>query len=121
MNSFQDRNQQDPLFSRASSNARASVVNRTHRIIRAQALSMQEQRQKKRSLWAPIAIVSTLLVVCCYAMWSILDAYDITPNGVPDASDQLLILVLWSLPVTLAILGAVWFKRERANNGEAQQ
>jgi hypothetical protein len=108
--------QLDPRFA----NARASVVNRTHRVIRAEALTMQEQKQKKRSLWAPIAIVSALLLVCCYAMWSILGAYDITPNGVPDASDQLLILLLWSLPVTLLILGAVWFKRGRgrSNNGE---
>jgi hypothetical protein len=102
-------------------NARATVVNRVHRIVRAEALTMQEQKAKKRSLWVPVAIVSTLLIVCCYAMWAMLDGYDLTPNGVPDASDQLLILVLWSMPVTCVALGAMWFKRGRNRSNEVSR
>ena len=32
----------------------------------------------------------------------------------PDASDQLMILLLWSLPVTALLLGLVWLRRQRS-------
>jgi hypothetical protein len=96
--------------------ARGVVVNRTHRVVRAQALTMREQKSKSRSLWVPLAISSILVVAICYAIWGMLDGYDLTPNGIPDASDQLMILLLWSLPVTAAILGMVWFKRARTRS-----
>jgi hypothetical protein len=99
--------------------ARAQVVNRTHRVVREQALSMREHRSRKRSLWAPIIICSCLLLIICYAVWGMMDGYDITPTGIPDASDQLMILMLWSLPVTAVLLGLVWFRRPRSrSNGE---
>jgi len=104
--------------------ARASVVNRTHRVVRDQALAMRERRQQSRDLFAPLAICSVLLLVICYAIWGVMDGYDLTPNGVPDASDQLSILLLWSLPVTALVLGLAWFKRGRNRSGggnEAQQ
>ncbi len=103
--------------------ARGVVVNRTHRVVREQALNLQEQRKKTRSLWAPVTISSMLLIAICYAIWGMLDGYDLTPNGVPDASDQLMILLLWSLPVTAVLLGLVWFRRGRGrfgSDGEAQ-
>lgn len=98
--------------------ARAQVVNRTHRVVRAQALDMREQRKRSRSLWAPLLICSSLLMVICYAAWGMLDGYDLVPTSIPDASDQMLILMLWSLPVTAFVLGFVWIRRERnrANN-----
>jgi hypothetical protein len=104
--------------------ARAGVVNRTHRVVREQALNLQEQKSKSRSLWIPLAIFSILLPMICYAIWGMLDGYDLTPNGIPDASDQLMILLLWSLPVTAVLLGLVWIKRGRSrvgSNHEAQQ
>jgi hypothetical protein len=101
-------------------NARASIVNRTHRIIRAEALTIREQKQKKRGLWAPLAICSVLLLVVCYAIWFMLDGYDLTPNGVPDASDQMMLLLLWSLPVTSVLLGVVWFKRRGFGSGDGE-
>jgi hypothetical protein len=101
--------------------ARSVVVNRTHRVVREQALTMREQKSKSRSLWVPLGISSILMVMICYAIWGMLDGYDLTPNGIPDASDQLMVLLLWSLPVTLAILGMVWFKRTRTrSDSEAQ-
>jgi hypothetical protein len=96
--------------------ARSVVVNRTHRVVREQALTMREQKSKSRSLWVPLTISSILMVMICYAIWGMLDGYDLTPNGIPDASDQLMILLLWSLPVTAAILGMVWFKRARTSS-----
>jgi hypothetical protein len=101
--------------------ARASVVNRAHRVIRAQALMMREEKQKKQSLWVPVVIFSTLMLLMCYAIWFTLDGYDLTPNGVPDASDQMMIFLLWCLPVTAVLLVTVWFKRGRGrlgHNGE---
>ena len=101
--------------------ARGVVVNRTHRVVREQALNMQEQRSKSRSLWVPLAISSILMIVICYAIWGMMDGYDLTPNGIPDASDQLMVLLAWSLPVTAAVLGLVWLKRARGrSDNEAQ-
>ena len=98
--------------------ARAQVVNRTHRIVREQALSMREQQSKRRSLWAPVLICSSLMFIICYSIWSIMDGYDLTPTGIPDSSDQMMILVLWLVPVTAFVLALVWVKRgrNRANN-----
>ena len=103
--------------------ARAGMVNRTHRVVREQALTMQEQKRKSRSLWVPLMIFSFLMLVICYAIWGVLDGYDLTPNGIPDASDQMMILLLWSLPVTAVLLGLVWIKRgrNRVGSNEAQQ
>ncbi len=92
--------------------ARATVVNRTHRVIREQALTMRAQRNRSRSLWAPLGICSVLLVVVCYAVWTILAGYDLTPTSIPDASDQMLFfLLLWSVPIAAVGLGIIWFRR----------
>lgn len=98
--------------------ARAQVVNRTHRVVREQALSMREHQSRKRSLWAPVLICSSLLLIICYAVWGMMDGYDVTPTGIPDSSDQMMVLMLWSLPVTAVVLGLVWVRRgrNRANN-----
>ena len=101
--------------------ARGRVVNRTHRVVREQALTMREQRSKSRSLWVPLTISSILVVAICYAIWGVLDGYDLTPNGIPDASDQLMVLLAWSLPVTAAVLGMVWFKRARGRSDHEAQ
>jgi hypothetical protein len=101
--------------------ARGRIVNRTHRVVREQALSMREQRSKSRSLWVPVTISSILLVTICYAIWGVLDGYDLTPNGIPDASDQLMVLLAWSLPLTAAVLGLVWLKRARGRSDHEAQ
>jgi len=97
--------------------ARASVVNRTHRVLREQALSMREQKSRTRSLWLPLAICSLLLAVVCYAVWGMMADYYVdyfrAPTGVPDASSQLAIFMLWSLPVSAVLLGMLWMRRTR--------
>jgi len=127
MNSFhRDENEAEvarELRGGMMAGARAGVVNRVHRVVREQALAMREQKSKSRSLWVPLGIFSVLLPVICYAIWGMLDGYDLTPNGIPDASDQLMILLLWSVPVTVVLLGVVWIKRGRnrvGSNNEAQ-
>jgi hypothetical protein len=106
--SFDNRFSQD-----GGSAARASVVNRTHRVVRERAKTMAAQRSLVRSLWIPLAVCSSLLVIICSAVWSILDGYEVTPSGVPDASNQFLVLCLWFLPVSMALLAVVLFQRAR--------
>jgi hypothetical protein len=96
-----------------STAARASVVNRTHRVVRERAKAIAAQRSLARSLWIPMAVCSALLVIICTAVWSALEAYDVTPGGVPDASNQFLVLCLWFLPVSMALLAVVLFQRAR--------
>jgi hypothetical protein len=102
--------------------ARASVVNRTHRVVRERAKTLAARRSRFRSLWIPLAVCSALLTIICTAVWSALDAYDVTPSGVPDASNQFLVLCLWFLPVSMALLAVVLFQRARKREaGEAAQ
>ena len=100
-------------LSDANTPARASVVNRTHRVVRERAKTMAARRSRVRSLWIPLAVCSSLLVIICTAVWSALDAYDVTPSGMPDASNQFLVLCLWFLPVSMAMLAVVLFQRAR--------
>ncbi|WP_353069639.1 hypothetical protein RBB75_04140 [Tunturibacter empetritectus] len=93
--------------------ARASVVNRTHRVVRERAKALAARRNRIRSLWIPLAICSSLFVIIYTAVWSALDAYDVTPTGVPDASNQFLVLCLWFFPVSMALLALVLFHRAR--------
>jgi hypothetical protein len=95
--------------------ARASVVNRTHRVIREQATSMREQRKTQRNLWLPLTVCSAVLMVATYGMWRVLDADDVTPSGIPDASGQMMVLLMWILPVTAALICWVFLRRNRAN------
>jgi hypothetical protein len=97
----------------ANTPARASVVNRTHRVVRERAKTMAARRSRVRSLWIPMAVCSSLLVIICTAVWSALDGYDVTPSGMPDASNQFLVLCLWFLPVSMALLAVVLFQRAR--------
>jgi hypothetical protein len=101
------------LAQSSSAAARASVVNRTHRVVRERAKTMAARRSRVRSLWIPMLVCSSLLVIICTAVWSALDGYDVTPSGVPDASNQFLVLCLWFLPVSMALLAVVLFQRAR--------
>ena len=99
-----------------STAARSSVVNRTHRVVRAQAVTLREQRSRSRSLWVPVALCSTLLIVVCYAVWSMLDGYD-SAEGIVDASDQLFIFLLWLLPASALLFSYIWSQRSRKDAG----
>lgn len=100
-------------FGDQSMAARAVVVNRTHRVVRERAKTMAARRSRARSLWIPLAVCSSLLVIICTAVWTALDSYDATPGGVLDASNQFLVLCLWFLPVSMALLALVMFQRTR--------
>jgi hypothetical protein len=100
-------------FANLDTSARASVVNRTHRVVRERAKSLAARRSRVRSLWIPLGVCSSLLVIICTAVWSALDGYDVNPTGVPDASNQFLVLCLWFFPVSMALLAVVLFRRAR--------
>ena len=95
----------------SSGGVRSSVVNRTHRVVRERAKMLAIRRSRIRSLWIPLAICSSLFVIICTAVWSVLNAYDLTQSGLPDASNQFLILCLWFFPVSMALLALVLFRR----------
>lgn len=97
--------------------ARASTVNRTHRVVRERAKKMQAHRSRVRSLWIPLTVCSALLLMICSAVWTVLDGYELTQIGIPDSSDQFLVLLLWFLPVSMALLVTVLFRRMRRRSG----
>ncbi len=114
------------LFARAelgslSAAARASVVNRTHRVVRERAQTMAARRNRVRSLWIPVAVCSALLAIFSSSIWSLLGQYsDVVADeigtataGIPDSSNQFLVLLLWFLPVSLTMLALVMFRRVR--------
>lgn len=101
--------------------ASASMVNRTHRVIRERARSMQARRSTVRSLWIPLAVSGGLLLVIVSAVWSVLDQYEMAELGLQDLS-QHLVFMMWCLPLSAAILGVVLFRRTgaRTDNGGAR-
>ena len=105
-------------LSEMNATARASAVNRTHRVVRERAQSIAARRSRIRSLWIPLAVCSSMLIILCTAVWNLLDQYDVTPTGLPDASNQFLVLGLWFFPVSIALLALVLFHRARKRADE---
>lgn len=91
--------------------AHATLVNRTHRVVRERASQMSSRRSRVRSLVAPLAVSASMLAILISAVWMVLDAYDLNPAGVADSSYRFLVLAFWFLPVTGILLGMVWFTR----------
>ncbi len=107
--------------------ARAGVVNRTHRVVRQRAKVLKERLSHVRSLMVPLVICSALLILTVAAVWSGLfesseaaeAVQDVTSLAASDATDHFLVVLLWFVPVTLAVLGTVWFTRFQGDrNGE---
>ena len=105
--------------------ARACVVNRTHRVVRERATVIQAQRSRARSLMAPLAICSVLLILTCFAIWTGLYQYqaaeaaqtDVAALATADTTNHFVVVLLWFVPVTIAVLAAVWYLRRR-NGGD---
>ncbi len=101
-----------PPFNAAAS---AAIVNRTHRVVRERAKTIEARKKTFRSLWIPLTISGGLLVVLVCAIWSILDQYDLSPTGLPDANQQMLVLMIWCLPISAVLLAVLWIRR--SSNG----
>jgi hypothetical protein len=110
-NPLSNRNGAEPIIRHTP--PRGPVVNRTRRVVRERAVVMAARRSHIRSLWVPIAVFSALLVIICTAVWNGLDQYDVTQNGILDASNQFLVLLLWFFPLSIALIAVVLFRRGR--------
>jgi hypothetical protein len=109
--------------------ARAGVVNRTHRVVRERAKMMQARRSRDRSLMAPLVVCSVLLILIGLTVWTGLYQYpaeaaeavqaDVAALAASDANNQFLVVLLWFIPVSMAVLATVLYRRTRgnANNG----
>ena len=97
--------------------ASATLVNRTHRVVREQAKLKSDRRQKFRSLFIPLAVSSALVIILATGVWTALAQNELSPTGIPDASDQMLVFLLWFFPVSAAALAMVWFQRSRPSSG----
>lgn len=100
-----------------SATAHASLVNRTHRVIRERAETLKVSRNRARSLWIPMTVCAALTVIIATAVWSLLDQYEITPTGIPDASSQMLVFLLLFFPLSAALLVMIWYRRARLVSG----
>ena len=98
--------------------ARARLVNRTHRVVRERAQTLQSRRSRVRSLWIPMVVCAVLLLASSVAVWTMLDQYELAPTGIPDASAQMMVMLLWFLPVSAALLAMVWFRKTRSQSGD---
>lgn len=99
--------------------AGAAMVNRTRRVVRERARTLQVRKRRMRSLYIPLAVSAGLLATVVFAIWSVLLGYDNTYTGLPDSSQQIMVLLMWCLPVSAALLGVVWMRRapSRFDNG----
>jgi heme/copper-type cytochrome/quinol oxidase subunit 2 len=103
--------------------ARAGVVNRTHRVVRQRAKAMRERRDHVRSLMVPLILCSAMLILVIVAVWSGLYQYEAAEAAeamqadvaVLDASNHFLVVLLWFVPVSMALLAAVWLRRARGS------
>jgi hypothetical protein len=102
---------------RDTGSARAVRVNRTHRVVQQRAKTLAERRSKMRSLWLPLLIFSSLLVGVCVAVWTLLDEYDLVAAGTQVSSYQVLVPLLWSIPVSASLLAVIWFRQPRNATG----
>jgi hypothetical protein len=102
--------------------ASAVVVNRTHRVVRHRATAMRARRSYLRSLLLPLALCSVLLALAGVAVWTGLYQYqveaaeavqDVASLATTDANDHLLVALLWFVPVSLAVIAAVWVRHSR--------
>ncbi len=100
--------------------ASAKLVNRTHRIVRERAASLQARKSKTKGLWIPLAISGSLLTMICFAVWSVFEQNDVTPNGIPDASQQMFVFLMWCLPVSAAVLAIVWYRMQSQKDENAR-
>ncbi|RXH54417.1 hypothetical protein [Granulicella sibirica] len=92
---------------------RASVVNRTHRVVRERARNLQAQRSRNRALFAPLVIASSLVIILISTFWIMFDEYELSPT---DVRFHLPLLLIWFLPVTGALLIVALVRRIRSRS-----
>jgi cytochrome bd-type quinol oxidase subunit 2 len=96
---------------------RESVVNRTHRVVRERARTLQAQRSRNRALLVPLLVASALVLIMVSAFWLMFDEYELTPATIADSRFHLPILLIWFLPVTCALLIIALLRRVNSRSG----
>ena len=103
-------------------NARAAIVNRTHRVVRARAAAIQARKRTVRDLIVPFAICSTVLLLIASAVWSLADeSLAEFEGGVwkrvmefgGDAGSSISIVLVWFLPLSVITAAIVMLRRNR--------
>ncbi|HEY5056257.1 MAG TPA: hypothetical protein VII58_08855 [Acidobacteriaceae bacterium] len=106
--------------------APASLVNRTHRVVRHRAATLKARRSYVRSLMLPLAICSVVLTLAAFTVWSGMyqstDAaeavQDVASLANADTTNHLVVTMLWFVPLTLILLVAVWVRHIRSRESE---
>ena len=91
--------------------AGSAMVNRTRRVVRERARTLQVRKSRLRSLYIPLMVSAGLLAAVVFAIWSVLEGYDTTSTGLPDSGQQIMVLLMWCLPISAALLAVVWMRR----------
>ncbi|HEY0263122.1 MAG TPA: hypothetical protein VGC07_01240 [Granulicella sp.] len=104
-------------FSDLQTGAPATMVNRTHRVIRERARTMQANRSRLRGLMLPLTLCSALLILFYVALWSVMDQYETFSPETPTDSHRMFMLLIWFLPVSAAAGALVWYHRSRIQCG----
>ena len=99
----------------------AAAINRTHRVVRERAKTLQEQKRRVRSLWIPLTVSFGFLVSILFAVWSVLDESEAFTDGIPDSTQQMMMLALWCIPLSVIVLVVVWFRRASANSNDGSR
>jgi predicted nucleic acid-binding Zn ribbon protein len=105
----------------SNAGASAAAINRTHRVVRERAKTMQEQKRRVRSLWIPLIVSFGFLASILFAVWSVLDESELLTNGIPDSSQNMMMLALWCIPLSVIVLVVVGFRRASANSSEGSR
>ena len=91
-------------------------------MIRHRAKVIKARRTHVRGLMAPLILCSVLLLLTVAAVWSGLYQYqaaeavqaDVAALAVSDATNHLLVVLLWFVPVSIAVLGTFLLRRSRS-------
>lgn len=115
------------LRNAAAANARAAIVNRTHRVIRERATAMQARKRTVRDLMVPVGICSALLLVIATAVWAVADEglagwedglWKRVMDLGGDAGNSVSILLVWFLPLSVVTAAIVLWRRSRNSSAD---
>jgi hypothetical protein len=84
---------------------------------------LKARRSYVRSLTVPLVLCSALLILTIAAVWTGLYDYQGAADALQDVSssiaaatdDEFMVMLFWFVPVTLAVMGAVWLTRSRSS------
>ncbi len=99
-----------------NSSAKANMVNRTHRVVRERARTMQANRSRMRGLLLPLLLCSSLMIMVFGAFYVVLEQYDLLTSEPSTNSHHLFLILLWFVPVSGALLAMVWFRHSRSQS-----